>query len=96
MEVIHGHFDSSVVVTQDTIFHGTVTGNMTVLPGVHLELIGNILGNLFVESDATVTVWGVVSDAVINRGGVVEVYGAVGSITGTERTHINPGAQVDS
>jgi len=54
--------------------------------------MGSVIGNLIVEDGATASVRGIVSQAVINRGGSVEVFGAVGSITGTERSHINPGA----
>jgi len=96
MEPVRGHFDGPVLLTRDTIFYGTVVGDMTIAPGVHLELMGSVIGNLIVEDGATASVRGIVSEAVINRGGSVEVFGAVGSITGTERSHINPGARVES
>ena len=51
------------------------------------------MGNLIVEDGAIASIRGIVSDAVINRGGSVEVFVAVGSITGTERSHTNPGAR---
>ena len=85
-----------VTITRDTIFHGIVTGDVTVLGGVHLDLLGTVLGNLLVEDSGTACVRGVVAEAVINRGGVVEIYGSVGSITGTERTQIHPGSTVES
>src|SRR3954447_16769135 len=87
---------SWVTITRDTIFHGTVTGDVTVLGGVHLDLLGTVLGNLLVEDSGTACVRGVVAEAVINRGGVVEIYGSVGSITGTERTQMHRGSKVES
>src|SRR3954469_3311119 len=62
-----------VTITRDTIFHGTVTGDVTVLGGVHLDLLGTVLGNLLVEDSGTACVRGVVAEAVINRGGVFEI-----------------------
>src|SRR5215204_3983704 len=35
MEVVHAHLLGPVTITRDTIFHGTVTGDVTVLGGVH-------------------------------------------------------------
>jgi len=96
MEVVHAHLLGPVTITRDTIFHGTVRGDVTVLGGVHLDLLGTVLGNLLVEDSGTACVRGVVAEAVINRGGAVEIYGSVGSITGTERTQIHPGSTVES
>jgi hypothetical protein len=45
---------------------------------LHLDLLGTVLGNLLVEDSGTACVRGVVAEAVINRGGVVEIYGSVG------------------
>jgi hypothetical protein len=78
MEVVHGHLLGPVTITRDTILHGTVTGDVTVPGGVHLDLLGTVLGNLLVEDSGTACVRGVVAEAVINRGGVVEIYGSVG------------------
>src|SRR4051812_13993754 len=33
---------TGVTITRDTIFHGTVTGDVTVLGGVHLDLLGTV------------------------------------------------------
>ena len=49
MEPVRGHFEGPVVLTRDTISHGTVVGDMTVWTGVHLELPGNVMGNLMVR-----------------------------------------------
>jgi hypothetical protein len=95
MDAVHAHLQGPVTITRDTILHGTVTGDVTVLGGVHLDLLGTVLGNLIVEGGASAAVRGVVADAVINRGGSVEVYGTVGSITGTERTNIYSGSTVE-
>src|SRR5215207_6225641 len=73
MEVVHAYLLGPVTITRDTIFHGTVTGDVTVLGGVHLDLLGTVLGNLLVEDSGTARVRGVVAEAVINRGGVVEI-----------------------
>jgi hypothetical protein len=97
MEVVHAHLLGPVTITRDTILHGTVTGDVTVLGGVRLDLLGTVLGNLLVEDSGTACVrGGVVAEAVINRGGVVEIYGSVGSITGTERTQMHRGSKVES
>jgi len=66
MEVVHAHLLGPVTITRDTIFHGTVTGDVTVLEGVHLDLLGTVLGNLLVEDSGTACVRGVVAEAVIN------------------------------
>jgi hypothetical protein len=42
MEVVHAHLLGPVTITLDTIFHGTVTGDVTVLGGVHLDLLGTV------------------------------------------------------
>jgi hypothetical protein len=96
MEVVHAHLLGPVTITRDTIFHGTVTGDVTVLEACTWTSLGTVPGNLLVEDSGTACVRGVVAEAVINRGGVVEIYGSVGSITGTERTQIHPGSTVES
>jgi len=58
MEVVHAYLLGPVTITRDTIFHGTVTGDVTVLGGVHLDLLGTVLGNLLVEDSGTVCVRG--------------------------------------
>jgi hypothetical protein len=50
----------------DAIFHGTVTGDVTVIGGVHLDLLGTVLGNLMVEDSGTACVRGVVAEVVID------------------------------
>jgi hypothetical protein len=44
----------------------TVTGDVTVLGGVHPDLLGTVLGNLLVEDSGTACVRGVVAEAVID------------------------------
>jgi ABC-type thiamin/hydroxymethylpyrimidine transport system permease subunit len=66
MEVVHAHLLGPVTITLDTIFHGTVTGDVTVLGGVHLDLLGTVLGNLMIEDSGTACVGGVVAEVVIN------------------------------
>jgi len=58
MEVVHAHLLGPVTITRDTIFHGTVRGDVTVLGGVHLDLLGTVLGNLLVEDSGTACVRG--------------------------------------
>jgi cytoskeletal protein CcmA (bactofilin family) len=83
-----------VTVTEDAIIDGVVIGDVFVTKDTHLELRGVVIGDLIIEEGSAAVVHGTVQGAMINRGGKVEIYGAVQSVRGTGNTRIAFGAVI--
>jgi adenylate cyclase len=64
--------------SKDTRFRGRIKGNVVVARGVHLELTGNVGGDLTIERDAVAEVHGKIGRHVINRGGTLKLSGKLG------------------
>jgi hypothetical protein len=77
MIVEHGKIEGNLEVGDGFILHGMVTGTITVLDGGVLELHGTCGRDLILEEGATAFLRGTVSGDVRNRGGRLEVYGAI-------------------
>ena len=95
MRVIRDKIDGPLDVSEATVLHGMITGNVTVLPNILLELHGMVLGDLILETDSVATVYGMVKGSIFNRGGKLEVFGWVGALHrlgGT--TTVHPDARV--
>jgi len=57
-----------------------VRGDVDVPSGTHLELIGQVTGDLVVARGATVSLHGSVEGTVVNYGGLIEMHGHVGGL----------------
>jgi cytoskeletal protein CcmA (bactofilin family) len=73
---------------------GVVIGDVLVAKDTRLELRGVVIGDLIIEEGGAAVVHGTVQGALINRGGEVEIYGAVQSVRGTGDTRILFGAVI--
>lgn len=93
MKHLNGTIQGNWQATEDTEFHGIVTGNAKVLRGVSVAFHGLVSGDLWVEQAARVEVHGTVVGAVVNEGGQVTVWGTVGRIRG-DNVSIMDGASV--
>lgn len=98
MKVIHNKVVGNTVITEDTRFHGTYEGQVTVKENKTLVLHGMIVGSLYLEDRSDVKVHGTVSKDIINQGGNLEIFGTVnGRIFNNSGTiFIDPNAKVGS
>jgi hypothetical protein len=77
MTVEHGQVEGNIYLKEELILYGVATGNIFIRDGGVLELHGICYQNLIVEPGGKVYLHGVVVDNVFNRGGYVEIHGAV-------------------
>lgn len=77
MWVEDGKLDGNVVVRDAFQLNGMVTGTISVAPTGRLWLNGMCCGNLIVEAGAEVELHGTCVGEVLNRGGLLSVYGKV-------------------
>lgn len=94
MKRFGGRFEGDQVITGDAVFDGIIAGDLIVPSGYRLELEGTVTGDLLVEEGGSAIVRGTVQGTVLNNGGAVEVYGEVGNVAGTHRSHVDPNAVV--
>lgn len=97
MRVEHGQVPGPVVINDDYVLHGMVTGDAMVSRGGHLQLFGIVTGDLRIEDGGSAEVRGIVSKDVLNAGSL-EVYGIiVGRLSSTSEasTTLVPGSQVN-
>lgn len=94
MREIRGKVDEDVVINDESELTGMITGNVRVTTGGVLVLRGMCCRDVIVETGARLIVRGTVSGAVINRGGEVTIFGAVGAVEG--EAEIDPDARIDS
>jgi cytoskeletal protein CcmA (bactofilin family) len=97
MMVEHGQVPGPLVVTDDYVLHGMVSGDAVVARGGYLELLGMVTGDLRVEDGGSAKVRGIVSKNVLNAG-TLEVYGIiVGRLSSTPEASstIVPGSQIN-
>lgn len=75
------HLYQDVSITHHTVLKDMVVGNVTVHPGARLELFGNVLGDLYLETDSEVILYGILKGDAHNNGGQLRVEGVIrGSI----------------
>lgn len=74
-----GHHCGDIRLVNDLDFYGLVSGTVTVPPRLRFRLHGKIAGDLVVQNNALVAIHGNVSGAILNYGGNVRVWGAVGA-----------------
>lgn len=97
MKVEHGQVQGPLVVSDEYVLHGMVTGDATVTRGGHLQLFGMVTGDLRIEDGGSAEVRGIVSKNVLNAGSL-DVFGIIVgflSTTSEASTTIAPGSQVN-
>lgn len=77
MIVTRGQIVGPCIISEDTEFHGQITDDTTVNPGVTMIIHGQIAGDLIVSEQSNVILHGQVCGNVINNGGNLEVYGMI-------------------
>jgi hypothetical protein len=77
MTIEHGQIDGNIYLADELVLHGVATGNIIIRAGGVLELYGICYQNLIIEPGGKVYLHGLVIDNVFNRGGYVEIHGAV-------------------
>ena len=76
MKRVDSKIDGSLLVEEDLLFHGMITGDLTVPSGRMLKMHGLVSGDLVVEKGAEADVHGKVNGAVRNQGRV-RIFGMV-------------------
>lgn len=66
-----------VSITQNMVLKDMIVGNVTVHPGARLELFGNVLGDLYVEANSEVVLYGILKGDAHNNGGRLRVEGVI-------------------
>ncbi|OIK05542.1 polymer-forming cytoskeletal protein [Bacillus sp. MUM 13] len=77
MDAILNKIEGNLTITNDTILHGMVIGNVEVIGFTVLEISGTINGEMIVNKGNTVILHGTVNGDVINNGGDLAVYGTI-------------------
>ncbi len=72
-----GKVEGNLLVIDDRLLHGMVTGSVTVTVSGYLELHGMVCGDLILEPGGIVALHGMVVGNVYNRGGDLDVYGTI-------------------
>ncbi len=96
MRTIDGELHGPTIVRQDTRLNGVVNGDVTVPPGVRLELNGTVRGNLMTCSGSEAVINGALLGRLFHEGGEVAIFGLV-LLTGradADRCYIHPDARV--
>lgn len=96
MNIEHGKFEGDIQLDQELIFHGMITGTITVVDVGILSLHGVCCQDIIVEECARVYLHGTANGNVVNRGGHLEVYGTIGGSLHTVKgnTFVDPNAIV--
>ncbi|MDD5038255.1 MAG: polymer-forming cytoskeletal protein [Dehalococcoidales bacterium] len=82
MIVITGINRGEIKIDQDTQLKGIIVGKVIVSGGVYLRIDGTIDGDLILEEGSTVSLRGIVTGNITNRGGSLEILGMLkGSVT---------------
>jgi cytoskeletal protein CcmA (bactofilin family) len=84
MRVIKERVSGDVMIQEDTQIQGIVSGKVYVGPGANLLHQGMILGALTLERDSEVNLFGFVKGDVVNKGGMLKVFGTVNGTVRTE------------
>jgi len=87
VEEVHDRIEGDIVVENELLLHGMVTGNVIVKESGSLFLHGMVIGNLTVESGGNVELHGTVCHDVYNRGGYLKVFGVVDGILFDDSEH---------
>ena len=96
MQTVNARLRGPRIVHQDTRLNGVVEGDLTVPPGVRLELNGTVKGNLLACAGSQTVITGVVLGRLFNEGGLVEIFGLVAALrkADAERSYVHPTAQI--
>ena len=84
MKVIKERVSGDVMVLEDTLLQGIVTGKVCVARGANLMHHGMIVGPVTLEPGAEASIFGFVKGDVVNKGGDLRVYGTVNGAVKTE------------
>ena len=82
----HGKIDNDLLLSEELIFHGMVTGNVTIDNGGKFILDGMCCKDLIIKEGGECYIHGTVVGNVDNIGGYLEVFG---TISGHLRTSNN-------
>jgi hypothetical protein len=86
MIVISNTVAEDLVVEEDTVVDGIITGSAIVRPNRTLIINGIVTGNVVIEQDAQVELNGIVSGDVFNQGGIFHKKGILsGSIVDNQK-----------
>ena len=77
VETYNGKIEGDKTIHRDLSLSGMITGSATVAQGIVFELRGTVIGNLVVERDALVHVYGTVCGDATNNGGHLNVFGTI-------------------
>lgn len=95
METTHGRLPGPIVVREDRVHHGMITGGVTVASGVTLHSYGMIAGDLNIEPGAVVDHHGMIAGSVYNRGRLTLNGRIAGTLSDAEgETVLGPGSEV--
>jgi len=96
MRTIDADVQGPTIVRQDTRINGVVTGDVTVPPGVRLELNGTLKGNLLTCAGSETVINGALLGRLFNQGGEVEIFGLVllAGKADVARCYVHPTASV--
>ena len=94
MQTVNHAVKGPTIIRRDTRLNGVVHGDVTVPPGVHLELNGSVRGNLLACKGASAVINGVVTGRLFDECGAVEIYGLVGTVreADTRAAYLHPTA----
>lgn len=80
MRMLNGVVLGPRPIETDSDLKGIIIGVATVKPGIQLIVRGVVTGDLFLEQGAHAKIDGIVMGTVFNRGGTVDIRGAVGGL----------------
>lgn len=77
MQVVHGRVEAPLLVNSELEVRGTVAGPIGVSASGTFVLRGVCEGDVVVEASGRAEIWGIVQGNLINRGGLVRMFGLV-------------------
>lgn len=80
MRMLNGVVLGPRPIETDSDLKGMIIGVATVKPGIQLFVHGVVTGDLILERGAHAEIDGIVMGTVFNRGGTVDIRGAVGGL----------------
>ena len=68
MKKINTKIIGNITIKENSAFYSLVTGNITIVEKITLNLFGLVAGNLIIEKGAVVNLYGLVNGDVTNKG----------------------------
>lgn len=95
MEILNTHI-GDVLTTEDITIRGILDGQLSVNAHHNAHIFGIVTKNVIAYKDSAVRINGIVKGDVINKGGIIEIYGIVnGRLTTIDGdTRVSPNAIV--